>query len=173
MRVYVRTFCRNSVASKTTDAMQVGIAERLDDLLSQLCQNDEPAAEDILGRLRIENESESNSFEVFHLRYHDDSDHLITIERCEGYSALVQIQEYMAHIRYHTDPGGVIIRDHLSSAVETVSFEMELTDAEGTGLAVAMAAAAWLAEIGNGIIHAQDLGWMLPEGKEVRFLSEL
>jgi len=81
VRVYVRTSCRNSVASATPDAMQVGIAERLDDLLSQLCQNDEPAAEAILGRLRIENESESNSFEVFRLHYRQDAEHSIQVER--------------------------------------------------------------------------------------------
>jgi len=171
MRVYVRTFCRNSVASATPDAMQVGIAERLDDLLSQLCQNDEAAAEAILGRLRIENESESNSFEVFHLHFRQDAAHSIRVERWAGYSASVQVQEYLGLVD-DSEPAAAIILDHLSDATEIVTFELSVRDAETAGLAVTIAAAAWLAEIGDGIVHADDLGWMLPAGKEVRFLCE-
>jgi len=78
----------------------------------------------------------------------------------------------MDRIRDHSEPGAAIIRGHLSSATETVSFEMALSDAEGTGLAISIAAASWLAETGDGTIQADDLGWMLPSGREVRFLCE-
>ena len=64
------------------------------------------------------------------------------------------------------------VREFLAGVVETIGFELKLSDAEGMGTPVAIAAAAKLVETFGGIVSADGYGWMLPSGNEVDVIME-
>ena len=144
--------------------MRAGIASRLTPLTYLLCPEEEEEPEDVLARLRVDQINE----DVLHIFYRTD-EHFIRVDRSSGMKAEREVREVLEEFLPPSGPGVGTVRDILSKCVETIGFELKLSDARGMGWPLAVGGAAHLAQAGNGIIYAHD-AWMLPSGKEVEII---
>jgi hypothetical protein len=58
----------------------------------------------------------------------------------------------------------------VEASVATVAFQLSASDTETMAWPLTIAAAAFGCDQADGVIHEDDAGWMLPDGREVRFL---
>ena len=165
MSIWVRTFATRAIGPLDAESMRAGIASRLTLLTYLLCPDEEEEPENVLARLRVHQISE----DTLNIFYRVD-EHFIRVDRWAGGQAEREVQEFLAEILRPTDPGVDTVKEILSKCVETVAFELKLSDARGMGWPLAVGGAAHLAQTGNGIIYADDVGWMVPSGKEVKIL---
>ena len=63
------------------------------------------------------------------------------------------------------------LKAHVEASVATVGFQLSNSDTESMAWPLTIATACVVAERADGLIHEDDAGWMLPEGREVRFLT--
>jgi len=164
MSIWIRALCRQPVIF-TNEEIAAGIGERLDLLTALYCPDDEESSKEVLARLRIELLEQ----DVWALRYRSD-DRFIRVERWQGVSAAEEAHELRARV---TSLGGADVATVyalLDAVAEIVAFELKASDANAMGWPVAVAAAAWLAAHGEGLIHAEGEGWMAPTRKEIRFV---
>ncbi len=70
------------------------------------------------------------------------------------------------------EPQAAAIKEWLENVVESVGFELKPGDMQGVSWPIIIAAAAFLAKQGDGVIYADDEGWMIPTEVEVRYLLE-
>ena len=143
-----------------------GIAERLP-LLASLYGEDD--AEGAIARLRVEGEAPMRAWELFY----SVGDHSIGLER---WSDPAEVREEVGELREtlaECDEDGVEdVRELLDHVVEIVAFELKLSDCEGMGWPVAIAAAACFAARGEGLIQADGEGWMEPRGLEIEHVLD-
>lgn len=166
MAIWIRALCTKAVGDVTPAELRAGIAERLPLLASLYGEDDAEAA---AARLRIEGEAPMRAWELF---YRGD-DHAIGVER---WSEPAEVREEIDELREtlaDSDEDGVDdVRELLDRVVETVAFELKVSDCEGIGWPVAIAAAACLAARGEGLIQADGEGWMAPRGREVEHVLD-
>ena len=170
MSIWIRVFCRETVSRATPEEMRAGIARRLELLTYLFCPEDEEEPGDVLGRLRIENCSEGDAFGVFLLHYRRDGGPPIRAERWYGPAKEEEVEERLEDLEGREGPAADRVRAMLAQARESIAFDLKLSHAQGMGWPLAVAGAAWLAEIGQGLIHAEGTGWMSPKGNEVEFI---
>lgn len=58
------------------------------------------------------------------------------------------------------------VREHLGKVVEIFHFCLKQRHADGMGTPLVYAAAAWLGKQGNGLLRADEQGWMKLDGGE-------
>ncbi|MFT3775971.1 MAG: hypothetical protein QM820_62295 [Minicystis sp.] len=166
MSVWIRALCTRTVADVTPADLAAGIAERLP-LVASLYG--EEGAEEVARRLRIEGQAPMSAWELF---YRGD-EASIGLERWSKPGEVREEVDELLETLADSDEDGVEdVRELLGQVVETVAFELKLSDCEGMGWPVAIAAAAVLAARGEGIIQADGEGWMVPEGKEIEHVLD-
>jgi hypothetical protein len=146
--------------------LQAGIRQRLPLLTALFCPDDEEDPNVVLSRLRIV----PRGADLLELHYHADVERFVRVERWAGEAAAEEVGEALEDFEDVAGPGAAKVRAIRDQTVETVAFELKLSDAQGMGWPVAIAAAAKLAEQCGGVIYADDSGWMVPSGNEVDFL---
>jgi hypothetical protein len=171
MSIWVRAFCRKSVAKATPEAMRDGIAQRWASMIFLISTEDDDEPDAVLDRLRIEDHS-GGEFRLCHLLYRESSAHFLRAERWTGPASRLEVEESLEELRDREEPAVETVLTILAETVETVGFELSLRDAKRMGFPLAIAAAVWLAEIGNGIAHAEGYGWLLPEGNAALLVLE-
>jgi hypothetical protein len=163
MSIRVRALCPDPVGDLTPESLRSGIAERLPTVAAYY---GEEGADDAIARLTVEPAGENGAAWI--LRYREDPSRSLRIERRTRAKAVASEVAEMRALLSDCDEDGVEdVRALLGDVKETVGIELEMSDVEGIGWAVAIAAAACVAARGRGLIQAENEGWMAPEGRGV------
>ena len=171
MSIWVRVFCRKKVSSIKPEELLEGIAKRFR-LLTLLFGEDDEESEALVLQLRLEDHSQDQRVLLLfgHRRQLD------RFVRIEFWSNPGMVQAELGELREALDerkePEAASIRERLEDVVESVGFELKPGDIQGVSWPIIIAAAAYLAEQGDGVIYADDEGWMIPTDVEVRYLLE-
>jgi len=170
MSIWVRAVCTKSLGEVTPEDLRAGVADRLERLAAFY---GEPDPAETLGRLRVERAGHDERAEVFLLHYRPDDDHFLRVERwTEPARVKEETVELMAELEDCDEEGVDDVRACLERAVETTALELKISDAEGIGWPIAIATAATLAALGEGLIQADAEGWMAPRGLAVDHLID-
>ena len=172
MSIWVRALCTTHLSDLTPEALRSGIAERIAFLAAYY---GEEGAEATRPLLRIEDvrhdggpsEGPPNppGDAVWLLHYRGDDDHFLRIERWTEPAAVAsEVAELREELEACDEEDVDEVRELLDHVVETVGIELKMSDVEGIGWAVAIAAAAFLADRGEGLVQADEEGWMAPAG---------
>ena len=169
----VVVFVRTPLRAIDPELVGNGIHERLTALTSLLHPQQAEPPDKVLERIRVESLGDDSltirwrpARTRFPLqvdlvtgrRFRSRTTHqLATLKRC------VNLGDY-------SDAQAGPIRNVLAHAIECVGFYLSPVDRRGMGWPVAIAAAAKLAEVGNGVIGTSDSGWMVPDGYAVRWI---
>lgn len=161
MSIWIRSMHRQPVTF-TADELLAGIGERLTLLTCLYCPPDEEPVGDVLARLSLDLLAPG----VWALRYRP-CDPFIRVELWHGPAARAEASELRDSISSLAGPA-VKVRALLDVVTEAFGFELKSSHAEGMGWPIAIAAAAWLAKRGDGLIYAESEGWMAPTPSEIR-----
>ncbi len=167
MSIWIRAVCTPRVQLDEA-GLQSAIAKRLKWLTYLFCPEEEEEPDDVLARLRVE-KYEGSRGPIFNLHYRTDTGFI----SCDSYldaDAQEEVEELREFIEERQGPDAEKVRAVLSKAVQTVGFELKASDARSMGWPLAIAAAAWIAEEGAGLLQADGQGWMAPSGSEVEML---
>lgn len=112
------------------------------------------AARDAL-RFEEENAAKSRVLLV-HYRHHRHGD---TWMRCDIHEQGAFVAECVEEVREREPPE--VVRQYASRTLETVAFELKVSDWEGMGLPIAFHLAMWFAlpDRGDGIVEVEDEWW--------------
>jgi len=166
MSIWVNVFCRKTVKNVTPDELINGIVKRFE-LLCYLYGEDEP--EKFFPNIKSESRENENNFDIFLLNYEKESSNFIRLERWGDKGKVAdELEEFYELISGCQDES--VIKEYLDNTIETVGVELKLSDTEGLGWPIAIAAAAWLSDYADGIAYNSNDGWFLPTEKEVKFL---
>ena len=173
MGVWVSVFCRSTVGQTRPDELAAGIGQRLKLLTFLYCPDKEEAPEAVLSRLAVTPLGSNGDFRAWALRWRPEPDPFIRVNRWAGEKAAGEIAERRERLARQPVAEVAVVRAVLDAAIETVGFELKQSDLDTMGWPIAVAAAAWLAERGDGLIHADTEGWLKPTRGEVeRILPE-
>jgi hypothetical protein len=158
MSIWVRALCSKPAGDMTPEMLRSGISERLAIVAAYY---GEDGAEAVRSLLRIEDAGDA----VWLLHYQGGDDHFLRIERWTKPAAVAEeVGELRERLEDCDEDGVEEVRELLDHVVETVGVELKMSDVEGIGWAVAVSAAACFAERGEGLVQADEEGWMAPEG---------
>jgi hypothetical protein len=175
MSIWVRAVCRASVSGVTPGELRAGIIERLAPMAVLYGESDHEAA---AARVRVEAESassaEAGGFGVYRLYFRGEGD--ARSVRVERWAEPARVKEKAARLLEaieDCDEDDVdVVESAIAEVVEIVGFELTVSDTEGMGWPVVIAAAAYLADRGHGLIQADGEGWMAPKGRDVEHLID-
>ena len=118
--------------------------------------------------------AEAGGFGVYQLYFRGEGD--ARSVRVERWAEPARIKEEAARLLEaieDCDEDDVdVVESAIAEAVEIVGFELTVSDTEGMGWPVVIAAAAYLADRGRGLIQADGEGWMAPKGRDVEHLID-
>jgi hypothetical protein len=156
MSIWIRALCTKPLDGVTKDDLRAGIARRLPALAAQY---GEEGQEETLRRLVVS--------DAWDLDYRGE-EMVIGGERWKEPEAVrEEVGELLERLEDCEEDEVDEVRELLGDVVESVGFELKLSDCEGIGWPLALAAAAVLAEKGEGLVQADGEGWMAPEGDGV------
>jgi hypothetical protein len=163
MSLWVRAVCQKSIGHVAAEQLAQGIAVRLPRLCSMLSPEILNESERIIECLRIRSPSESGDFRQFNIHYRQQRDIPIRVGRwCDPEMVQEEIDELLEFLVDVDNPAVFPVRELLCTAMEIVVFELKMSQLEDMGWPLAIAAAAWLAEKGEGLVQADGHGWMEP-----------
>jgi len=166
MSIWIRALCTTTVGDVTPADLRAGIIERLP-VTAALYGEDDPDA--TVPRLRIEGEPPLRAWDLF---YRGDGA-AIAVERWIKPAAVrEEVGELLETLAECDEDGVDEVRELLGRVTEGVALSLSLSDCEGVGWPVAIAAAAYLAARGEGIVQADGEGWMLPRGREIEHVLD-
>ncbi|MEO7092919.1 MAG: hypothetical protein ABI175_06695 [Polyangiales bacterium] len=166
----IRIIARTTLSAVTPEQLYEGVSGRLESVTA-LYPRDDDSPRQVLSRLKIER-ADSQPFGEWHLHYAGGG-RPITVERLIGKAWEPERRALFDEVGQGDDPVSVRLRALLSEAKESVVLELTAGDVRGMGWPVAMAAAAALARASDGVIRADDEGWLEPKGKELTPLLSL
>jgi hypothetical protein len=171
MSTTIRVIARTTLLAVTPELLYEGISGRLEKLAALYPQHADEMPRQVLARLKIER-TDAQPFAEWHLHY-AASGRPITVERLVGKAWEPARRALFDEVGAEGDEVTARLRALLSEAKESVVLELGPSDVHGMGWVVAMAAAAALARAGDGVLRADDEGWLEPKGKEVAPLLSL
>ncbi len=172
MSIWVVAYCKRSVVEVTAADVAEGIAERLELLTYLFCPEDEEDPRAVLQRLRIVDLSGPGRFDRFHIFYRREPERFIPADRLAGSGCDAEVREELerlALIGVGRWAEVTRVKQALAMTRERVAFELKVSDANGMGWPLAVAAAAWFVDVAGGIVRGGS-SWMVPSGREVRFV---
>ena len=173
----IAVFTRTTLQDVTPEALAAGIGERLAVLTALYCPLDEERPEVVLERMRITPAPGSErGFGRWHVRYGRAHNALIAVARtaCESSATAFRWSgaENVAHavrIYSEVEPRGLReVGAVLEHAHDVASITMTKRAAQRMAWPVGVAAAAWLAARGDGVVFAPGSGWLMPTPTEAR-----
>lgn len=171
MSIWLDALCRNSLGEINPDDLRNGIAKRLRALTYLYCPEDEEEPDVVLSRMRIEAFAQRQGVWILYAR--KEPDRFIRIERSRVNSNHEEIQEQLQRLDDLADqerPELQQIREFLYSVKEVFLIELKSSDLETMAWPVAVAAAAWFAEMGSGFIRNEDNQWLVPNNRDVTLI---
>jgi hypothetical protein len=166
MSMWIRALCTTTVADVTPAELCAGIAERLAGIAADYGEEDAAAT---VGRLRVAGEAPLAAWEI---SYRGDETSLGVARASKPAEVREEVGELVASLAECDEDGVDDVRELLGHVVEVVTFELSLSDCEGLGWPVAIAAAAYLAARGEGLVQADGEGWMEPAGLGVEHVLD-
>jgi hypothetical protein len=130
--------------------------------------------DDALSRLRVET-YKSGGGPLLHLHYLADGLPIVIDRFTDAEEVSGCVREYLEEcFRGRRGRGATLVRQHLAAVVEIVNFCLKQRHADGMGTPLTYAAAAWLCEVGEGLVRADEQGWLRPGdgGELVRLAAE-
>ena len=168
MSIWVRVVLSNPLGDTLSATnLREGIAERLTLLTYLFCPEDEEDPKDVLNRLQIEPIRDDRSFL---LKYRLD-DLFIRLD-IGGGDIEEERQELESNLEGLAGHGVRVVKEALSATREIAAFALKAHDLDSMGWPLTIAAAAYLADKGGGLIQADGRGWMRPTEKEIEFVLE-
>jgi hypothetical protein len=171
MSLWLEVFCQNRLGQIAPEAMLAGIGKRLSVLTNVYCPDAEEELDRVLKRMKIR--QDPNAKKVLFLHARQEAEKFIRIEYgpVSPEDEVVQEKvERLASLPNQTHPDLKRVRDFLKASQEAAAFQLMFSDMTSMGLPVAVAGAAWIAEIGNGIMRNDQGEWMLPTAHEVCYI---
>lgn len=159
MSIWVSVYCQKQIGRIDPFDFTAGIKERLHHFSDLFAQED---SNDVLARLRVEETDPSDVGSRMLLLQYLEGNLPVVIYHVESREvAIGQVQEYLEE-RFQDREGAqaALVREHLANTVEIVNFSLKQFHWDGMGMPLVYAAAAWLAEQGNGMLRADEQGWM-------------
>lgn len=150
-------YCRKRVGTINPKALAAAIHERVAGF-SHLYAQEDPA--DALARLRVERYPGPSTHPLLHLHYLADD--MPVVLDCVGRKAEVAgyVGEYLEEgLRGRKGKSVTLVRNHLAGVAQIFSFCLKQRHADGMGTPLTYAAAAWLAERGEGLVRIDEQGW--------------
>jgi hypothetical protein len=127
----------------------------------------------IARHLRISPLPEGAEFRQLRIHYRQQRDIPIRVERwADPDMVQEEVDELLEFLVDADDLAVGPVRELLYGATEVVVFELRMSQVEDLGWPLAVAAAACLAELGDGLVQADGRGWMEPTATEVRRLLD-
>lgn len=171
MSIWVHAFCRKSIGSVRPEDVAHGVERRLTALTYLLLPEEEEDPGAVLKRLRVTSAGRGAELRRLELHYRRDPGRFILGERWSNPRAVAEeVEERLEMLRERREPATEKVREHLRATLETFAFQLKASDARGMGWPIAISAAAELCEHGDGLIHADGSGWMVPTGIDVDLL---
>jgi len=137
------------------------------------CPEEEEDPDVVLERLRIDDISKPNGTLVWLLRYRENDDGFIRLERWQDPAMVLgEVQELAEVLEGRAGEGVDAVRSVLCNAKESAALALSVRDLDSMGWPLAIAAAAHFAETGRGLLQADGSGWMRPDGHEVSWVVE-
>ena len=156
---WIRALCTRAGDALAPEVLRAGIADRLPRLAAMYGEDE---AEETVARLRVE--ASTTGWRIY---YREGESFLCAERRTVPAAVAEEVGALRAELDACDEEGVDDARELLDRVVESVGIQMEMSDVEGIGWAVAIAAAACWAEAGEGLIKADGEGGMEPQGREV------
>jgi hypothetical protein len=164
MSIWVNVYCQKRLGRINPADLVAGIKARLE-IFSDLFAQEDPR--EVCSRLRVDEIRRDEESQLLHLHYLDDRVPIVIDRSGNQNEVLGEIEEYLEEA--FTDRDGDderLVREHLGNVVETFRFCLKQCHADGMGTPLVYAATAWLADQGNGLLRADEQGWMNLDGGE-------
>lgn len=155
MGIWIRAICTKSIGPLKDIDLKAALADADFALWAEGADLDEEDGDAAERALRFEY-PKHRSQEYGLLRYRDD-DHFIRFDRWTGEAAREEADE-LAEMVDAEGAAADRVREVLARAVETVGFELKSSDAQGMGWPIALAAAMFIAERGQGLVQGDTDG---------------
>ncbi|MBI3182100.1 MAG: hypothetical protein HYZ28_08140 [Myxococcales bacterium] len=167
--IWVRAYCVRNVQIDPK-ALAEGIAARLPGVAKRMPGTPRLNVAAALRHMRIEPAGEPGR-EAWLVHYGDGPEERLHLELWGRKAAKEQAGELLEELRGRDESGARRVREVLSRAVEAVVLQVKAAEVS-TRLPVAIAAAAWVAEHGNGLVEADGYGWTAPTPDGVETVLE-
>lgn len=164
MSIWVSLYCRKRVGKISPPDLVVGIRDRLD-YFSDLFAQEDP--KDVISRLRVDEIRGSDDSQLLHLHYLEDGPPIV-IDRIGNQDEVSrEVKEYLEESFQNRDGDAErLVQEHLGRVIENFHFCLKQRHADGMGTPLVYAASAWLGKQGNGLLRADEQGWMKLDGGE-------
>ena len=155
MSIWVSVYCRKNLGSIKPDRFVGAIKERIE-TFSNLYAREDP--DETLQRLRVERAPGATA--LLHLHYREDNVPVV-IDRVRGQKLVAgYVEEYLEEgFRTRKGKRAARVRAHLAGVNEIINFCLKQSHSDGMGTPITYAAAAWLAEVGDGLVRIDYWGW--------------
>ena len=171
MSIWVRVFCKKSVATLTPEDLADGIGRRVGALTYLLLPEDEEDPAAVVDRMEVLTEEDASEFVHAEIAYRVGDDRPIQVERWFDRKMVEEeVSEALDELGKRTEPEAQMVRERVQAAIETIGFELKLGDAKGMGWPVSLGAACEVCARGEGVVYAEGLGWVEPTGIDLRVL---
>lgn len=170
MSIRVRAVCTKSLSGISPEDLRAGIAERLPRLAAFY---GEPDPTETIARLRVERAGPEGGGDGLLVRYLEGDARGLRVERAVAPAEVkAEVGALLADLEDCDEEEVDEVRDCLAAAVEIAAIELAVSDAEGVGWPVVIAAAATLAARGEGLVQTEAEGWLAPSGSDVEHLID-
>jgi hypothetical protein len=173
MSIWVEVYCQNRLGEFRPEDLLLGIAQRLKNLTYLYCPEDEEEPEIVLKRLRFMVNVEHPDMILLYARREPEK--FIRIDRYRVNVQDEDVQEKLYRLDTLPDqenPGQQFVRHYLHNVQEIISIQLMFSDPETMSWPVTIAAAAWFAELGNGVIWSDSGEWMIPANAGVTYIFD-
>jgi hypothetical protein len=164
MSIWVSLYCQRRVGKINPPDLVAGIIDRLD-YFSDLFAQEDP--KEVVSRLNVEEIRGSDDCQLLHLYYLEDGPPIV-IDRISNQDQVSgEIKEYLEEsFQNRNGDEERLVQEHLGRTVENYHFCLKQRHADGMGTPLVYAAAALLGKQGNGLLRADEQGWMKLDGGE-------
>lgn len=158
MSIWVSVYCRKRTGTIKPASLVAAIKDRVG-RFSYLYAREDP--EETLARLRVESFKQPTGPALLHLHYLEEGPPIVIDRITRPQEVAGDVREYLEE-EFHGRTGKEVdlVRAHLSTVVEIASFCLKQMHADGMGTPLTYAAAAWLAELGDGLVRVDEQGWL-------------
>jgi hypothetical protein len=165
MSIWIRVICKRS----TGPLNQLDLREGTRDADFAMWGEDYDLDDDEVDKIEegLHFEVAATDVTLMHYRI-NEPDRFIRIERWTGMKAKEEVGELLEQIEDIESPAAERVRSMLRDVLETIAFELKLSDVESIGYSIAWATAMWLAERGAGLVQTESPDqWWDPDTYEV------
>jgi hypothetical protein len=158
MSIWVSVYCRKRIPNLGPQKIVAEIKDRIA-AFSDLYAQEDP--EDTLSRLRVEEYARPDNLPLLHIHYLPAGAPIVIDPVTKPDEVAGYVQEYLEeHLQDQKGKQATLVRNHLGDVKEIFSFCLKQRHANGMGAPLTYAAAAWLADTGDGLVRADAQGWM-------------